>query len=237
MIKKNQMQSHCLPLSTGGSHGGSMRKDLLALVVGGSLLTAGCATDQGNYWDMKKVRDFDNLNLSFRADGTSFERTAAERNQSRTGWIESGTWRADRDGDRATVWVFVATLYDKAFMKKNIRKIQDVARSVSGDSFLEFGSDGRIKSNSGDIDYVFYRASGQPCVLIRKYWSDPRLASDMLRAVALEWVAGTHLIYAYHCRNSGPDLESGDMDILFDGISARNIVWPEDMFVNSDEEF
>ena len=214
-----------------------MKKQKILAAVFGWLLIAGCATEQGNYWDMRSVYEFDDLNINFRADDFVFTRVGAERNQSREGWIESGTWQADIEGGKATVWVYIATLYDKAFKKDGVRKMRDVARSVSGDSYLEFGGEGSVSSNSGDIDYIFYRASGQPCVVIRKYWNDPRLSADVLRAVALEWVAGTHLLNAYHCRDSGADLEMEDLQLLFDGITATELVWPRDMFISSDETF
>jgi hypothetical protein len=207
-----------------------MRKIFLTAMLCSCLFIAGCANSESSYWDLMDVTDTSKLTVQFSSADVEYQRVSAKRNHDVVGWIESGTWRA---ADKSEVWVYIATLYDKAFQKKGIVDMQSLARRLSGDSYLEFTNEGEIPSNSGDIDYVFYRASGQPCVLIRKYWSDAETSADASRAIALLWVAGTHVIYAYDCRPSGADLTLGDMQRLFDGIEAKDLYWPGDMFVNS----
>lgn len=215
-----------------------MNKGILTAVICSCSLIAGCVTNEGSYWDLNTVSDFNQLNIVFTAGEPRFLQVAAKRNRSGDGWIESGTWQADDEAGKSEVWVYLASLYSKAFNKKHIRDIENLARRVSGDSFVEITGQGRISSNSGPIDYAFYRASGQPCVLIRKYWSDPDLSGDVDQLNAtFGWIAGSNFIYARYCRPSGADLQRQDMKLLFNGIKAKAVYWPDDMFVSAGEAF
>lgn len=197
-------------------------------------LIAGCVTDEGSFWDLKTVHDYNQLNIEFRSDEAQFLRTAAKRNQNKDGWVESSTWQADDDSGESQVWIYIASLYNKAFMKKDIRDMQNLVRRLSGDSYLEFGRQDSFNTDSGELEYIYYSASGQPCVLIRKYWSDPELSADVGQLDAtFEWIAGSNFIYAYYCKSSGPDLEKQDLEMLMQGITASDVYWPESMFVSA----
>lgn len=211
---------------------------ILLAIIFSCLLIAGCVTDEGSFWELKKEQDFSQLNISFHADEIPFERTEARRNRTGDGWIESGNWQAEESAGKSNIWIYVVTLYHKAFMKKDVRDMENLAKRLSGDSYLDFGRQDKIDTNTGELEYIYYRASGQPCVLIRKYWSDPELSADMGQLDAtFAWVAGSNFIYAYYCKPSGPDLGKQELDLLLRGISATAVYWPDDMFIAGDRAF
>ncbi|MGD8351206.1 MAG: hypothetical protein PVI79_18310 [Gammaproteobacteria bacterium] len=195
------------------------------------LFLAGSVAAAEDLWDLKPIDDASQLNVSFHSAEAQYRRIEAQQSGTREGWVESGVWQAQAQSGKSQVFILVASLYDKAFTKKGIRSLRSLATTFSGSNNLAFGEQDTVASTSGDIDYVLYRASGQACVFMRKYWSDPELAadSDQLTA-ALGWVAGSNFIYVNYCRNGNADLQVKDMNTLFAGIEARKLYWPDDMF-------
>ena len=87
-----------------------------------------------------------------------------KRNKHKQGWVESGIWRARLDNSRAEVRIFIATLYRHAFKRDGVREIRSVAQWLSRQSNLEFGEQGEVNTDSGPIEYIFYRQGAQACV-------------------------------------------------------------------------
>ena len=202
------------------------------------MLVADCAADWSTFYDLKRLDDSSQLDITFSADDVQYRRTEALRNHQKEGWVEDGTWQASDDSGVAEVRVYLASLFgDYAFQKKYVKEMRTLVRYFSDQSYLAFGKQGQVNSNSGPIDYIFYRTGGRPCVLIRKFWSDPRASSDFSRAIGLNWAAGENVVKAYYCRASGADLQMQDMGVLFAGIASKDIYWPENMFVSVDGTF
>ena len=214
-----------------------MKRSSIAISALGILLAFGCTTSpQQEYGQLESTKDETKLNISFSAEGADYERTVSEVNHTAIGWIENGTWRASSDVGVAEVNVYIATLYDgRAFKKEHVQDMRKLVRGFSSLGAPDFGEQGEVTTNSGPIEYVFFRRSNKACVFIRKYWSDPELAGDINQLHAtLGWVAGSSVIYASDCRPGGKDLQLNDLNRLFNGITAKNLYWPGSMFVSSD---
>lgn len=213
-----------------------MKASSIAVATFGIFLIVGCTTTPTKkYGQLESTTDESKLNVSFGAESTDYQRTVSNINHSAIGWIEEGTWRARGDAGVAVVKIYLATLFDgRAYKKKSVWELQSLAVRFSGNAILDFGAQGVVKTNSGPIEYVFYRQSGRPCVFIRKYWSDPEMQGDINVYTGYSWVAGTSLIYASDCRPGGDDLQLEDLNPLLIGIKARNLYWPDSMFVSVD---
>jgi hypothetical protein len=211
---------------------------LLSVAIFGCLLAVGCATSQKEYGKLEKAEDDTKLNISFSVESVDYQRTVSEINHTGTGWVENGTWQASGDAGIAEVNIYIATLYDgKAFEKKSVKEMRGLVRALSGQSNLDIGEQGEVTTNSGPIEYVFYRTGARACVSIRKYWSDPELQGDINSYIGFSWVAGTSFIFATDCRPGGEDLQLTDLNLLFNGITAKNLYWPGNMFVSVDGTF
>lgn len=209
---------------------------LVAFGFIGCLVAAGCASGQKEYGTLERAGENDELYVSFDAAAANYRRTVSEINRTNIGWTEYGTWMASNDTGVAVVNIYLATLYDgRAFKKKGVQELRAVARDLSGLTNLDYGAEGTIDTNSGPVEYVFYRQSGRPCVFIRKYWSDPEMQSDLIQLTGtFGWIAGTSFIYASDCRAGDNDLQLQDLNRLFNGITATNLYWPKDMFTSVD---
>ena len=210
-------------------------KNILPVFVCCCLFPWSSSADWSNFYDFKPVYDESQLRVSFYTSGPEYRRTESLQNSHQNGWAEFGTWQATEDAGVAEVRVFMVSLYGTyAFNKKNVQDLKSDVRDFLGQDRIDFGEQGVVKTNSGPIEYVFYKTSGQACVFIRKYWSDPRTASDASRATALKWVAGTSLVQALSCLPGRENLQLKDLNLLFNGITAREVYWPDSMFASSD---
>ena len=210
-----------------------MKASTCAFTVIGILLTIGCTTTpHKKYGQFEATTDDSKLKVSFAAAGADYQRTASNINHSAIGWIENGTWRADTDAGLAVVKIYLATLFDgRAYQKKGVLELKSRAIRFSGNAILDFGEQGIVKTNSGPIEYVFYKQSDRPCVFIRKYWSDPKLQGDINQLDgALNWAIGSSYILASDCRPGGDNLQLSDLNRLFNGITAKDLYWPSSMF-------
>lgn len=214
-----------------------MKASSIAIKVFGILLVAGCATTPlKEFGQLEPTTDDASLYISFAAEGADYQRTVSDINRSAIGWIERGTWWAYSDTGVATVNIYIATLYDgRAFKKKHVKDLPTLVRGFSSQAAPEFGWQGEVSTDSGPVDYIFFRRDARACVFIRKYWSDPDLASDIIQLTGtFHWIAGQSVIYASDCRPGSEDLQLSDLNLLFNGIEARNLYWPPSMFVSAD---
>ncbi|UCH41106.1 MAG: hypothetical protein JSU67_05365 [Gammaproteobacteria bacterium] len=206
-------------------------RGILFAVTCGFQLSAGSVNAADDLWDLKTVEDVSRLKISFHSAIAQYRRIGARQSRTRDGWVESGIWEAEDQSGKSQVLIFIASLYHNAFTNKDIRDIRSLAKTFSGSSYLDFGERGTLTSGSGDMDYIFYRASRQSCVFVRKYWSDPELTSDIIQLTSTYgWVAGSNFIYVSYCGTGGADLQLKDMNVLFGGIEAKELYWPENMF-------
>lgn len=205
---------------------------LLSVVMFSCSLALGCASNQKDFGELRNAEEGEKLYISFEVPDADYRRTLSLINRTVIGWVESGTWIASSDSGGARVKIYVASLYDgRAFKKDTVIDMRSVARNFTSSTNLDFGEQGVIKTTSGDIDYLFFRQNSLPCMLIRKYWSDPELQSDLIQlTVTFEWVAGSSVIYAVSCQSGSRDLEPGDLNLLFNNMTVENLYWPSDMF-------
>ena len=162
-----------------------MMKILLAFVCC-CLISWNCSADWSTFYDFRPVYDESQLKVSFDAAHSQYRRTTSLQNKHQYGWAEFGTWQATEDAGVAEVSIFMVSLYGSyAFNKKNVKDLKSDVRDFLEQDQIDFEEQGKIKTDSGPIEYVFYQTSGQACVFIRKYWSDPRTASDASRAIGL----------------------------------------------------
>ena len=210
------------------------RRMLFAFVFGCFFIVGCTTTELGEYGVLETVEDPTRLNVTFRAAGTNYQRTTSEIGLSKTGWVEFGIWQSTEDAN-VEVSIYMATLYRQAFHKKHVRELRVVARGLSGHNKLYFGDEGTIETNTWPIEYIFYRVGSQSCVFIRKYWVEPELSGDIIMvAPALDWIAGQNFIHASDCRPGFEHLQLSDLNRLFNGMKARNVFWPDDLFVSAD---
>lgn len=201
------------------------------------LLVVGCTTTKlQEFGELESTSDDSKLYVSFSAPGIDYERSVSRINRSAIGWIETGTWQASGESGVSEVEIYLAALYDgRAFRKSDVPDLRVLARRFSRSGAPSFGKQGELSTESGTVEYVFFRRNAETCALVRKYWSDPELTSDLIQLTSsFEWVAGQNVIHATDCRPGREDLGLDDLDRLFDGIDARNVYWPDSMFAGSD---
>ena len=201
------------------------------------LLAVSCTTTKlQKFGELEKTTDESRLYISFDAPGVDYRRSVSRINRSAIGWIETGTWRATGEAGESQVEIYLAALYDgKAFGKDSVLDMRTLARRVSSSGSPSFGEQGELNTESGTIEFLFFRQDAATCVLVRKYWSDPKLASDLIQLTSsFEWVAGQSVIYATDCRPGREELRMNDLNRLFNGIEARNVYSPDSMFRTSD---
>ena len=114
---------------------------------------------------------------------------------------------------------------------KSVKEMRERARQFAPAGSLDFGDQGELNTNSGPVEYVFYRTVARACVFIRKYWSDPDTQGNVVNPL-FAWVAGTSVIYATYCKPGAEDLQFIEINLLFNGIKARNLYWPNNMFAS-----
>ena len=211
-----------------------MKNQSLTILLACLLLSACVTNVTRDLWALQPVTDTSKLNISYKSWNSDIRRTVSKFNQTREGWVEEGMWKKEEGEADVTVWIFVASLFTRVFTTEGIVDLRRMVNQYSGNGYVELGEQGVIKSGTGPVDYIFYRNSGQACVFVRAYWSDPELEGDKdLLPDAHDWMAGTSFIYTYYCRSEGGDLSLSQMNAFLDGIDLRNVYWPDDKFVNS----